>query len=72
MIESRASHRRNRTTIKAEEFNDLSLHRIFKDQKIAHQLITIDKEKLSIRDLDTHQIENSLIQLDVLISEILN
>lgn len=71
MIESRASHRRNRTTIKAEEFNDLSLHRIFKEQKIAHQLNTIDKEKLSIRDLDTDQIENSLIQLDGLLSEIL-
>lgn len=71
IIESRKNNRKKRTFIDENEFNNLSLMEMFHNRKIAHQLTEVDRQKLSIRDLDTTEIEESLSSLDVLFKNML-
>ena len=62
-IELRKNNRKNKTSINAAEFNEFSLFEQYNQQEIFKQL-DIDKSKLSIRDLNTKDIANSLFQID--------
>lgn len=63
-INSRVKNRRGRTSITLTEINDYSLVDMFMIKKINKQLNETDRKKLSIRDLDTIEIENSLKEID--------
>lgn len=52
MLSSRIKHRRGRTIITVEMFNQYSLLDMFISRNIRKQLEEVDKKKLSIRDLD--------------------
>lgn len=64
MITSRHKHRKNRTIVSNDEFNQYKLYEMFKKKNIRKQLEEIDFRKLSIRDLDCDDIETSLKEID--------
>lgn len=64
MLSSRIKHRRERTIISVDMFNQYSLLDMFVNRDIRRQLEEVDKKKLSIRDLDCDAIEASLREID--------
>ena len=64
MILSRHGHRKNRTSVHHDEFNQYKLLDMFKKINIRKQLEELDFRKLSIRDLDCDDIEVSLKEID--------
>ncbi|QLY39844.1 nucleotidyl transferase AbiEii/AbiGii toxin family protein [Hujiaoplasma nucleasis] len=64
MITSRHKHRKNRTIVSNDEFNQYKLYEMFKKKNIRKQLEEVDFRKLSIRDLDCDDIETSLKEID--------
>ena len=71
MLDSRIKHRRNRTKVCFEEFNQYKLLSMFKNKDIRKQLETTDFRKLSIRDLDCDAIEQSLKEIDEFLIKLL-
>lgn len=64
MLDSRIKHRRKRTIISIDTYNNYSLLDMFLKRNIRIQLEETDKKKLSIRDLDCDDIETSLKEID--------
>lgn len=68
VINSRISNRKNRTQITIEELTMTSLSSIFIEFEI-EKLLQIDKDKLSIRDLNIKDIMTSLSDIDTFLEE---
>jgi len=64
ILASRQNHRKNRTSLSIDEFNDYPLFDMFQKKNLRKQLETVDFKKLSIRDLDSDDIEISLKEID--------
>lgn len=64
MLDSRIKHRRERTIISIDTYNNYSLLDMFLKRNIRMQLEEADKKKLLIRDLDCDDIETSLKEID--------
>ena len=72
MLTSRIQHRRNRTVINFEEYGEFKLLHMFHKKSIRKQLEAVDLKKLSIRDLNCDEIENSLREIDAFITRLLS
>lgn len=71
MLSSRNKHRKMRTTINMDEYNQYKLREMFVKRNLRYQLENVDKRKLSIRDLDCDEIETSLGEIDCYFEELL-
>lgn len=68
MLEARNSHRKNRVKISLDTITENQLYKMYLKRNIRLQLEFIDKTKLTIRDLNCDEIENSLKEIDFVLS----
>ncbi len=72
ILTSRINHRKKRTTISLDEYNQYKLLEMFQKKNIRKQLEAVDYRKLSISDLDCDDIENSLKEVDDFLENLLS